>query len=151
MSIAGPHTWVRDQLKWKSKLPGIFSQNDDVTTPCLLISAVAFEKSVDRIEGNFSFFSSYFHDLFFDSGVLPFSFTRLCLRVVSLDMCFLDIHVSHQLWNMIRHYLIKNYLSSMSLVFPYGIPRYHLLYPLTQLFMSPILSYISSLSMLLPG
>lgn len=64
----------------KSRWTIIFSQNVDDSTPCLLISVVALEKSVDSIVmiplETVSLCS--FHNLFFDSGVLFFSFTMTC-------------------------------------------------------------------------
>ena len=136
--------------EWKSKLTVIFSQNDD-TTPQLLISAVAFEKSVDRmvvipLKAIFLFspvtFTIYSLTLGFCLSVSPGCVYMWCHRA-SWIWIFAS-PVSSRIWLGII--LSKIASPQFSLVFPYGIPRWHIFDLLTQFFMSPILSFLYSIS-----
>lgn len=136
--------------EWKSKLTVIFSQND-TTTPHLLISAVAFEKSVDGIvviplKAIFLFSPVTF--------TIPSLTLGFCLSV-SPGCVYLWCHCASWIWiftspisSRMWFGIILSKIASpqFSLVFPYGIPRWHIFELFTQFFMSPILSFLYSIS-----
>lgn len=135
MSLAGAHTWVNSY----------FSQYVDDTTPCLLISVIAFEKTVDRtvvitIETIFSFLPSGLYNLLFDFGVWFFSLTMSCFGVVWLlpeseySFIYSRVWLGLSLWKMAS--------PQFSLVFSYRIPMWHILGLFFQSFISPIFSFL---------